>query len=147
MKNPTELLGSLYSNSPTSAETESFENTLSERRAAKVWLRLREMHGDRFLREFGSQPNETWRAAIDRLSDDEIRQALKALAEKASPHPPTLGEFVAASRPPKPETGSPRYLGVNPINYTEMRIAGKLPQPPKVQHDVSGLRKALRGGG
>lgn len=144
LKQPTQLLGSLYSNSPTSDETESFENTLSERRAAKVWLRLREMHGDRFLREFGSQPNETWRAAIDRLSDDEIRQALKTLAEKGSPHPPTLGEFVAACRPPKPETGSPRYLGANPINYTEMRIAGLLPQAEKKVHDVDALRKALR---
>jgi hypothetical protein len=56
-----------------------------------------------------------------------------------------LGEFVAASKPPKPETGSPRYLGANPVNYTELRIAGALPQPPKQVRDFSSLRAALRG--
>lgn len=78
------------------------------------------------------------------MSDEQIIQALKALAERGGPHPPTLGEFVAASKPPKPETGSPRYLGANPINYTEMRIAGLLPQAEKKVHDVDALRKAIR---
>jgi len=70
--------------------------------------------------------------------------ALKTLAEKGGAHPPTLPEFVAATKPPKPETGSPRYLGANPINVTELRIAGALPQPPKAERDMEELRKCLR---
>lgn len=86
-------------------------------------------------------PNSTWAPAIDRLTDAEIAASLKALAEKGSPHPPTLGEFVLAGRP---ETGSPRYLGANPINYTQERIAGRLPAPPKKIRDMNELRKCLR---
>jgi hypothetical protein len=78
------------------------------------------------------------------MSDAQIVAALKGLAERGGPHPPTLPEFVAASQPPKPETGSPRYLGANPINYTEMRIAGLLPQPQKVARDIDALRRALK---
>jgi hypothetical protein len=103
---------------------------------------MKEIYGDRFLREFGAEPNDTWQATIARMSDGEITASLKALAEKGSPHPPSLGEFVKAGRP---ETGSPRYLGANPINYTEQRVKGLLPQPPKVARDMSALRAALKG--
>lgn len=103
---------------------------------------MKEIYGDRFLREFGAEPNDTWTATIERLSDAELAASLRALAEKGSPHPPSLGEFVKAGRP---ETGSPRYLGANPINYTEQRVRGLLPQPPKAVRDFSGLRAALKG--
>ena len=103
-------------------------------------MRMREIYGDRFTREFGSVPNETWSATIERMGDNEIAASLRALAERGSPHPPSLGEFVKAG---KPETGSPRYLGANPINVTELRIAGALPQPPKAERDMSELRRAL----
>ena len=103
------------------------------------------MFGGRFSKEYGSEPNETWLATIARLSDDEVKQALKNLAETGGAFPPTLGEFVAATKPPKQETGSPRYLGANPINYTEQRIKGLLPKPNKTVRDMDALRKALRG--
>ena len=51
------------------------------------------------------------------MTDEHIARSLTALAEKGSPHPPSVGEFVAAG---KPEVGSPRYLGANPVNYTEL---------------------------
>lgn len=104
---------------------------------------MTEMYGDRFCREYGSVPNDTWTATIARMADTDIAAALKALAEKGSPHPPTLGEFVKAG---KAETGSPRYLGANPVSYTEQRVKGLLPQPPKAVRDMSALRAALRGG-
>ena len=141
MKHPMELLGSLYSNSPTSDELESSESLRHERRAARVWERLRETYGDRFSREFGSVPNETWAATIARLSDADIAASLRSLAEKGSPHPPSLGEFVKAGQP---ETGSPRYLGANPIHMTELRRTGQLPREEKQVRDINELRKALR---
>lgn len=102
------------------------------------------MYGAQFSKAFGSEPNDTWAAAIAQLSDEQIQRALKTLAEKGGAFAPSLGEFVKASQPPKPETGSPRYLGANPVNYTELRIAGALPQPPKAVRDFAELRKCLR---
>ena len=102
------------------------------------------MYGDRFTTAYSREPNETWTLAIAKLSDAEIVMALANLGEKGGAHPPTLPEFIAASKPPKPETGSPRYLGANPINYTEQRVKGLLPQPAKVARDMSALRRALR---
>jgi hypothetical protein len=132
----------LYSSNPTNAERESLQKPSPGPRALRVWVRLREIYGDRFTREFGSVPSESWAAAIERMPDAEVVASLRALAEKGSPHPPTLGEFVKAA---KPETGSPRYLGANPINYTEARIAGLLPQPEKKHFDMEALRKCLKG--
>jgi hypothetical protein len=103
------------------------------------------MYGAKFSKEYGSEPNETWQATIAQLTDEQIQQALKTLAEQGGPFAPSLGEFVKASKPPKPETGSPRYLGANPINYTEARIAGLLPQPEKKHFDMEALRKCLKG--
>jgi hypothetical protein len=76
------------------------------------------------------------------MSEEEISDSLAALANSGSPFLPNLGQFVKAGRP---ETGSPRYLGANPVNYTEQRVRGLLPQPPKVARDMSALRAALRG--
>jgi hypothetical protein len=104
------------------------------------------MYGERFTRAYSVEPNDTWHEAISRMSDEQIVTALKTLAEAGGAHPPTLPEFVAASIGRKPETGSPRYLGANPINVTQDRIAGRLPLPPKQVRDFSGLRAALKGG-
>jgi len=72
------------------------------------------------------------------MTDDEIVLSLKTLAESAGAHPPTLGQFVAASKPPP--SGSPRYLG-KPTTPAEVRAA--LPPPGKVVRDFSGLRRCL----
>ena len=102
------------------------------------------MYGARFTTAYSSEPNETWTLAIAKLSDAEIVLALKQLAEKGGAHPPTLPEFVVATKPPKPETGSPRYLGADPINMTELRRTGQLPREAKKVRDINELRKALR---
>ena len=81
-------------------------------------------------------PNETWAATIARLSDSDIAASLKSLAEKGSPHPPTLGEFVKAGQP---ETGSPRYLGV-PTTPEALRLAA----PPRCVRDIAELREKLK---
>jgi hypothetical protein len=102
------------------------------------------MYGARFSTAYSSAPNETWTLAIAKLSDAEIVMALTNLADKGGAHPPTLPEFVAASRPPKPETGSPRYLGADPVSMTELRVKGLLPKEPAVVRDFAGLRAALK---
>lgn len=138
---PISVTASHAMNSLTNDAPENSTRQSHVPRALRVWKRLHEMYGDRFLREFGAEPNDTWVATIARISDQEIIASLKALAQTGSPHPCSLPEFVKASRP---ETGSPRYLGANPINMTELRIAGLLPQGEKKVHDATQLRAALR---
>lgn len=121
------------------------DESLASRRASRVWIRLAEMFGARFMREFGTRPNDLWVAQIAKMNDQQIRLSLEGLLESGRSHPPTLAEFVDAGRPSKPETGSPRYLGANPIHMTQLRISGQLPQPPKVARDISALRMALKG--
>jgi hypothetical protein len=85
---------------------------------------------------------ESWAQETSRLSDAEFQAGLERTKGAGLQHPPSLPKWLELCRP---ETGSPRYLGANPINYTQERIAGRLPQPPKVKRDFSSLREALRG--
>lgn len=87
---------------------------------------------------------EAWAQDTAHLSDAEFKTGLERTKAAGLQHPPSLPKWLELC---KPETGSPRYLGANPINYTAERIAGRLPAPPKVVRDFSSLRKALAGGG
>ena len=91
-----------------------------------MWIRLAEMHGDRFLREYGDAPNRTWAEAIARMTDEQVIAALRNLAEQNRAHPPTLPEFVAAgTHKPKNEFG----LDYIPQVYRETRHERLLDAP------------------
>ncbi len=62
-----------------------------------MWTRLAEMYGQRFLRDYGDEPTETWIRATDNLTNEQIRSALVNLAKSNNPHPPTLPEFMSAA--------------------------------------------------
>lgn len=101
-------------NSPTSdalAERQNF-------RAARVWTRLSEMYGHRFLREYGETPNRSWVDAVSRMSDDQVIAALRNLADQGSVHPPTLPQFVEASIYRKPNEFGLNYT---PQVYRQQR--------------------------
>jgi len=85
---------------------------------------------------------ESWAQETGGMSDAEFKTGLERTKLAGLQHAPSLPKWIELC---KPETGSPRYLGANPINYTELRIAGALPQPPKVERDMSALRMLLRG--
>jgi hypothetical protein len=55
-----------------------------------------EMYGQRFFREYGLRPTDTWVAAIQRMTDASVVASLTALSQSGRVHPPTLPEFVAA---------------------------------------------------
>jgi len=59
-----------------------------------VWSRLTEVFGSRFTREYGTHPNDSWRDVIARLSNEQIKRGLIALAEEGSEHPPNLPKFT-----------------------------------------------------
>jgi hypothetical protein len=94
------------------------------------------MHGARFLKEFGSAPNESWTRTIAALSDRQIVRGLSNLAEDGLQHPPTLGQFVAACKRLPPV----RHLGVE-TPQLEHHIT-----PEKRAENLARLRAAIRGG-
>jgi hypothetical protein len=83
-----------------------------------------------------------WERELEDLTDAQLRRGLertKASGMQYAPSLPKFRELCTAA-----ETGSPRYLGGDPVNVTELRIRGLLPKPEKKVRDFSGLRKALR---
>jgi hypothetical protein len=132
MKHAHELAATL--GQPSMTRSEDFER--QQKRASRVWIRLAEMHGDRFLREYGEKPNRTWIEAIDRMSDEQVIAALRRLAEQNRAHPPTLPEFVSAgTTKPKNQFG----LDYVPEVYREHRHERLLDAP----RDDEAARKHL----
>lgn len=84
---------------------------------------------------------EAWAQDTGYLSDSEFKTGLERTKQAGLQHAPSLPKWLELC---KPETGSPRYLGANPINMTELRIAGLLPQGEKKVHDATQMRAALR---
>ena len=84
---------------------------------------------------------ESWAQETAHLSDAEFKTGLDRTKQAGLQHPPSLPKWLELC---KPETGSPRYLGADPVSYTEQRVKGLLPQPPKAVRDMSALRAALR---
>ena len=86
---------------------------------------------------------QAWAQDTARLSDQEFLTGLERTKRAGLQYPPSLPKWLELCRP---ETGSPRYLGADPVNYTALRIAGQLPPPAKTVFDMDALRQALRGG-
>ena len=76
------------------------------------------MYGPRFLRDYGEQPSQIWRSAIQGLNDHEIARGFRRLAAHGSASPPTLPQFTKACKQVGEEDGPSR-----PINQPQ------LPQP------------------
>lgn len=68
----------------------------SDRRATKVWKRLVQSYGPRFVEAYGKDPNELWLAAIQDLSDEQIAHGIRQVQRDTPIHPPTLGQFAKA---------------------------------------------------
>ena len=141
MKTAHELAATLAQ--PSMTRSEDFER--QQKRSSRVWIRLAEMHGDRFLREYGEKPNRTWLEAIDRMSDEQVIASLRRLAEQNRAHPPTLPEFVSAgTMKPKNEFG----LDYVPEYHRETRHTRLLDQPrdeEAAKENLAKMRATLRG--
>lgn len=55
-------------------------------------------YGDGLLRKYGKTPPPEWAGAIGMLSDNQLERGLRRLVFGGKPHPPSLPEFVRASR-------------------------------------------------
>jgi len=66
------------------------------RRANKLWKRLNQTYGARFLDQFGPTPSDAWIEAIDSLTDEQVAYGLRKGTRDHPVHPPPLGAFVQA---------------------------------------------------
>lgn len=126
MKQISEAWHDLGAGRPSTKSSEGFGE-----RANRVWASLTAVFGDRFSREFGSEPSAEWAAAVAGLRDIEITNGLKRLAEEGRAHPPNLSEFVAACRKaerPREIHSAPKLLemhsGVSPLCRTGLLRIG-----------------------
>jgi len=88
------------------------------------------------LKEFGDEPSDEWCGAVAQLSDVQVTNGLRNLAEEGRAHPPNLSEFVKACRKVERPTSistPPKLLayhsGVSQMCSTGlMRIEGGHPE-------------------
>ncbi len=106
-----------------------------------VWQALTEMFGTPFLSSFGETPPTSWRLAISRLTNDQIKRGLTSLGNDARSFPPNLSEFVDACKR-LPER---RFNGVLPSPEAERLLLNKKRASPKVaDRYLKEMRRAVR---
>jgi hypothetical protein len=99
------------------------------------------MYGGRWFREYGDHPTDTWVAAIQRMTDEEVRGALTALAQGGAAHPPTLPEFVAAG-----SRAAAFGLDYVPQHLREdAKAQERLPAPPPTEEQRAKARAHIDG--
>lgn len=104
---------------------------------------MRQSYGSAWVSMYGSEPSDTWMRKLATLSDDQLRQGLNAVVDRASEFPPNLGQFVdmcgGSSRPPHlrydPETDG---LALPDLGKRERAEKARDVHLPK-------LREALKG--
>ena len=102
------------------------ERPLDSTRAMQVWAQLAEVFGKAFYREHGETPSKLWVAAVNRLTDDQIKRGLANLANDAMQFPANLSQFVAACKrlPPVRQLGVPQIEDKRPpgrMSYAEWK--------------------------
>jgi hypothetical protein len=75
----------------------------------RLWQRMAEIYGHRWTSSYGVEPADTWARALAHVDGEGMARALQACIDRAGQRaergeedwPPTLGEFVAMTKPPK----------------------------------------------
>ena len=67
-------------------------------RAQRTWQTLCGMYGARMIRDFGEEVPDVWKAAIKRLTDQQLRRGIAALGNSGTGHTPTLPAFLHACK-------------------------------------------------
>lgn len=110
------------------------ESEQDSRRANQVWLRLIQIFGQQFVNVNGENVNESWKARLRKLTDDDIRLGLQNLENKGLRFPPNLSQFIAACY----ETPPVRYLG-RPVDIDEHR---KMLEAPTASESTAAMHLA-----
>ena len=65
----------------------------------RLWLRMAEIYGHRWVSSYGVTPNDTWANALGGFDMDAIKRGLDKMLEANIEWPPTLTEFIAHCKP------------------------------------------------
>lgn len=102
---------------------------------------MTELYGTAFLTAYGETPSPLWQAAIAEMTADDCRIALTNLARQPREYPANLTQFVGASRP---QSGSPRFLGVPLDAEGWKRLAPPPPEQRASREKIDGYLAKMR---
>lgn len=88
----------MANNAPT-LSTASPQPT-GEKLAWRLWARMSEVFGNRWLTTYGDRPGSMWVEACDKLGAQRLSEGVQALIASGVDHPPSLPRFVALCAPP-----------------------------------------------
>lgn len=89
-------------------ETSSRENLPKDDRVmTRLWLRMSEIFGYKWVSQYGPDPLETWAIRLGSLSTEEIGRGVNACAGSNLQWPPSLPDFCAMCQPDAASLGLP----------------------------------------
>jgi len=131
----------------------------SDKHYDQIWSRLHEMFGQRFTKDYGDKPNETWREALSGLTFDQAAHAIRESVRLGDTFPPTLAQFCYRAKSlvkveaytalPKPKIDTVQVAKVMSKAKEAMHKNGKrfrsvmLPGENPVQYDTAKAQSDL----
>ena len=111
-----------------------------------LWTLLGQTWGNKFLDQYGVEPNEAWSATLAHVSTEAARYALKQLIGEYSPFPPTLPEFIGWAKKyressVKFDANGRAYMGDEP---DIVRLAPPERDPEMARENLRRLREMLK---
>lgn len=73
----------------------------------RLWLRMAEIYGHKWVSQYGSSPLKTWAVRLGSLSREQIGHGVNACAHSNMDWPPSLPEFCALCQPDASSLGLP----------------------------------------
>lgn len=65
------------------------------------WARMGELYGNTWTQGHGEVPTPLWCQMLDSLTDEQVKRGLQACAKDTDSFPPSLGQFLAWTKPPQ----------------------------------------------
>ena len=82
----------------------------------RLWQRMTEIYGHRWVSSYGSTPNDSWVAALGEMPAGELKTGLDTMLKECLQWPPTLTEFISYCKPPRVDPIHTEYQLPAPSN-------------------------------
>ena len=97
-------------------DSTSKQEPLEAKAMDRLWLRMAEIYGHRWVSSYGAKPNDTWSTALGAFEFDQIKTGLNVMLEKNIEWPPTLTEFISYCKDVKRDPIHQEYQLPPPCN-------------------------------
>lgn len=128
--------------------TGSFLSPWSEKRLVAFWLAMKEIYGQRWIEEYGSEPGPAWRSSLGSMTPQEAGLGWRACRDSGDVHPVTLpvflrrvSEAIKARKKPEIHRALPRPESDEAPKHLEEAKSGARTQASSV--DTERLARAL----